>query len=355
MQRIFLSLVAAAMACLLPVPGVAAEKPLKIGFVYVSPANEVGWSYTHDQGRKELEKMEGVTTFYTESVPEGADSERVILQMARKNYDIIFTTSFGYMDPTIKVARQFPHTQFLHCSGYKTAENVSTYFGRMYQARYLTGMVAGAMTRKNAIGYVAAFPIPEVIRGINAFTLGVRAVNPKAEVRVMWTRSWYDVASEKEAGKRLVDAGCDVIAQHQDSPGPQEAAEEKGVFSVGYHSDMSAFAPTAHLVAAVWSWGDFYKSVVQQVRAGTWKVGSYWPGIESGIVDISKFGPMVPQAVQDTVMKARASIIKGETVVFRGPVKDQKGAVRIEAGKTPDDKELLGMSWFVQGVVGTTE
>jgi basic membrane protein A len=233
MWRLLTSILAAAMILMPPATGIAAEKPLKIGFVYVSPANETGWSYAHDQARQELEKMEDISTFYTESVPEGADSERVILQMAHKNYDIIFTTSFEYMDPTIKVAKQFPKTVFLHCSGYKTADNVGNYFGRMYQARYLTGLVAGAMTKKNVIGYAAAFPIPEVIRGINAFTMGVRAVNPKAEVRVMWTKTWYDVATEKEAGKRLVDAGCDVIAQHQDSPGPQEAAAEKGIYSVG--------------------------------------------------------------------------------------------------------------------------
>lgn len=355
MRRILTSILAAAIVLMLPVTGLAAEKPLKIGFVYVSPANEAGWSFAHDQARQELEKMEGISTFYTESVPEGADSERVILQMARKNYDIIFTTSFGYMDPTIKVAKQFPKTMFLHCSGYKTADNVSNYFGRMYQARYLTGLVAGAMTKKNIIGYAAAFPIPEVIRGINAFTMGVRAANPKAEVRVMWTKTWYDVATEKEAGKRLVDAGCDVIAQHQDSPGPQEAAAEKGVYSVGYNTDMSEFAPKAHLLAATWHWGEFYKDVVKQVRAGTWKSGSYWPGLENGIVNISKFGPMVPQNVQDTVLKAKEAIIKGDLVVFAGPVKDQKGAVRIPAGKTPEDKDLLNMNWFVEGVVGTTE
>ncbi|MDL2209316.1 BMP family ABC transporter substrate-binding protein [Desulfovibrio sp. OttesenSCG-928-O18] len=356
MRRFVTGLFIAAVILALPSVAFAAEeKPLKIGFVYVSPANEAGWSYAHDQARQELAKMPGVTTFITESVPEGADSERVILQMARKGYDIIFTTSFGYMDPTIKVAKQFPKITFLHCSGFKTAENVSNYFGRMYQARYLTGMAAGAMTKKNVIGYAAAFPIPEVIRGINAFTMGVRAVNPKAEVRVMWTKTWYDVATEKEAGKRLVDAGCDVIAQHQDSPGPQEAAAERGVYSVGYNTDMSVFAPKAHLVAATWDWAPFYKDIVAQVRAGTWKAGAYWPGLESGIVNISKFGPMVPKDVQDQILKRKEEIIKGQFVVFAGPVKDQKGAVRIPEGKNPADADLLNMNWFVEGVVGSTE
>ncbi len=354
MQRFILAAVAA-LILILPGAAVAAEKPLKIGFVYVSPANEAGWSYSHDQARQALAKLPGVTTFYTESVPEGADSERVILQMARKGYDIIFTTSFGYMDATLKVAKQFPKITFLHCSGFKTADNVSNYFGRMYQARYLTGMVAGSMSKKNVIGYVGAFPIPEVIRGINAFTLGVRAVNPKAEVRVVWTKTWYDPATEKEAAKSLLDVGADVIAQHQDSPGPQEAAQERGAYSIGYNTDMTPFAPKAHLVAAIWNWTPFYLDVVNKVRAGTWKSGSYWPGLESGIVGLSPYGPMVPKEVRDTVEARKAAIIKGEYTVFAGPVKDQSGKVRIEAGKKPEDKDLLGMNWFVEGVVGTTQ
>lgn len=331
------------------------DKKLQIGLVYISPVGDAGWSYSHDQGRKALEEAGGVTTSYVESVPEGPDSERVILNMARKGYDIIFTTSFGYMDPTIKVASQYPDITFLHCSGYKTAPNVSNYFGRMYQARYLTGMVAGAMTKNNILGYVGAFPIPEVIRGINAFTLSARAVNPNAQVRVVWTKTWYDPATEKEAAKSLLDVGADVIAQHQDSPGPQEAAQERGVYSVGYHTDMSAFAPKAHLTSAVWNWKDFYLDVVKQVRAGTWKSGSYWPGIESGVVDIAPYGEMVPQDVRARVDAAKADIKSGKLKVFTGPVKDQKGAVRVAEGAVPTDQDLLGMTWFVEGVIGTTE
>ena len=211
-----------------PAPA-APAKEMQVGFVYVSPVGDVGWSWAHDQARKAIAEMPGVTTSFVESVPEGADAERVIQNMARKGFDIIFTTSFGYMDPTLKVAEQFPNITFMHCSGYKTAPNMSNYFGRMYQARYLTGMVAGAMTKSNILGYVAAFPIPEVIRGINAYTMGARAMNPKAEVRVVWTKTWYDPATEKEAAKSLLDVGADVIAQHQDSPGPQEAAQERGL------------------------------------------------------------------------------------------------------------------------------
>ncbi|MCZ4696478.1 BMP family ABC transporter substrate-binding protein, partial [Ancylomarina euxinus] len=275
----------------------AAEKEIKVGFIYVSPVGDAGWSYAHDLARQAMDKMPGIKTYIAESVPEGAQSERTITKMARDGYDIICTTSFGYMDPTIKVAKNFPKTTFLHCAGYKTSDNVTAYFGRIYQPRYLTGMVAGRMTKNNQIGYVAAFPIPEVIRGINAFTMGVRAVNPNAQVRVVWTKTWYDPATEKEAAKGLLDTGVDVIAQHQDSPGPQEAAQERGVYSVGYNTDMSNFAPKAHLVAAVWDWVPFYLDVVDKVRKGTWKSGNFWPGLDTGAVNISKYGDMVPQKV----------------------------------------------------------
>lgn len=330
-------------------------KPLQVGFVYVSPVGDAGWSYAHDQGRKAIEAMDGVETAFVEAVPEGPDSERVMLNMARKEYDLIFATSFGYMDAMLKVAGQFPDTVFMHCSGFKTAPNMGNYFGRMYQARYLSGMVAGAMTKSNILGYVAAFPIPEVIRGINAFALGAAAMNPEAKVRVVWTKTWYDPATEKEAAKSLLDVGADVVAQHQDSPGPQEAAQERGVYSVGYNTDMSDFAPEAHLVAPVWNWAPFYTEMVEAVRAGTWKSGSYWYGIEHGIVDISPVAGMVPDAVREKVMARRAEIVSGTFKPFAGPVADQSGTVRVPEGRSATDEELLGMDWFVQGVIGTTE
>lgn len=331
----------------------AAEKEIKVGFIYVSPVGDAGWSYAHDLARQAMDKMPGIKTYIAESVPEGAQSERVITKMARDGYDIICTTSFGYMDPTIKVAKNFPKTTFLHCAGYKTANNVSAYFGRIYQARYLTGMVAGRMSKNNQIGYVAAFPIPEVIRGINAFTLGVRAVNPKAQVRVVWTKTWYDPVTEKEAARGLLDTGVDVIAQHQDSPGPQEAAQEKGVYSVGYNTDMSSFAPRAHLVAAVWDWVPFYLDVVDQVRKGTWKSGNFWPGMETGIVNISKYGDMVPNTVRTEVDKRKQEIIDGKFNVFEGPLKEQGGGDKVAKGVKLTDHELLSMDWFVEGVVGS--
>ncbi len=343
-------------ALLLAVPGaIAAEKEMKVGFVYVSPIGDAGWSYAHDQARLALEAMDGVSTSYVEAVQEGPDSERVMLNMARKGYDVIFATSFGYMDPMLKVAKQFPKVTFMHCSGFKLAPNMGNYFGRMYQARYLSGMVAGAMTRSNTLGYVAAFPIPEVIRGINAFALGAQSVNPKVRVRVVWTKTWYDPATEKEAAKSLLDVGADVIAQHQDSPGPQEAAEEKGVYSIGYNTDMSAFAPKAHLTAPIWNWAPFYKEVVDQVRKGTWKSQSTWSGIKEGIVDLAPFGPMVPKAVQDKVLAKKKELVGGKDDLFSGPIKDQSGKIQVAAGKTASDSELLGMKYFVQGVVGTLQ
>lgn len=331
----------------------AAEKEIKVGFIYVSPVGDAGWSYAHDLARQAMDKMPGIKTYIAESVPEGAQSERTITKMARDGYDIICTTSFGYMDPTIKVAKNFPKTTFLHCAGYKTADNVSAYFGRIYQPRYLTGMVAGRMTKNNQIGYVAAFPIPEVIRGINAFTLGVRAVNPSAQVRVVWTKTWYDPATEKEAAKGLLDAGVDVIAQHQDSPGPQEAAQERGVYSVGYNTDMSSFAPKAHLVAAIWDWVPFYLDVVDQVRKGTWKSGNFWPGMDTGAVNISAYGEMVPQKVRAEVDARKQEIIDGKFVVFSGPIKDQSGSERVKSGVSLTDAELLSLDWFVEGVIGS--
>lgn len=337
--------------------GMAAEegKKLKVGFVYVSPVGDEGWSYAHDQGRKAMEALPYVETTFMESVPEGPDSERAFLNMARKDYDVIVGSSFGYMDAMEKVAKQFPKATFMHCSGYKSSDNMTAYFGRMYQARYLTGMVAGAMTKKNEIGYVAAFPIPEVVRGINAFTMGVRAVNPDAKVRVVWTRTWYSPSDEKKAAEGLLDVGVDIIAQHQDSAGPQEAAEARGAYSVGYNTDMSAMAPKAHLTSAVWDWNGFYVDFIEKVHNGTWKNGNFWYGLETGLVDIAPYGAMVPQELRTQVDAAKEDIKSGKLVVFAGPVKDQSGKVRVPEGKIATDAEMLSMDWFVEGVVGSTK
>lgn len=332
----------------------AAPEKMKVAFVYVGPAGDAGWSYAHDLGRKYLlEKMPDVQATVIESVPEGADAERVITQLAEQGNKIIFTTSFGYMDPTINVAKKYPKVVFMHCSGFKTAENVGTYFGRIEQARYLTGIAAAKATKSNVIGYVAAFPIPEVVRGINGFTLGVRSVNPNAKVKVIWTNTWYDPAKEKQAAVSLLDAGADVIAQHQDTPGPMQAAEEKGKFGVGYNSDMSKMAPKAVLTSAVWNWGPYYVKVVESVKNGTWKNDQYWGAMSDGIVDLAPFGPMVQDDTKKLIADAKAKIVKGELNIFAGPLKDQSGAVKVPAGQSLSDKDQLGWNWFVEGVDGT--
>lgn len=337
-----------------PAPADASKEKIKVAFVYVGPVGDAGWSFAHDQGRKYLmEKMPQVETTIMESVPEGADSERVITQLAEKGNKIIFTTSFGYMDPTINVAKKYPDVTFMHNSGYKTADNVGTYFGRIYQARYLTGIVAGKTTKSNTIGYVAAMPIPEVIRGINAFTQGVRSVNPAAKVQVIWTNTWYDPAQEKDAAKTLLTAGADVIAQHQDTPGPMQAAEEAGKYGIGYNMDMSKMAPKAVLTSAVWNWGPYYVKTVESVINKTWKNDQYWGPLSDGIVDIAPYGPMVTEDTKKLVADAKEKIMGKKWDVFTGPIKDQTGVVKVPAGQVMSDKDMLSFDWFVEGVDGT--
>ena len=332
----------------------AAKEKLKVAFVYVGPVADKGWSYAHDEGRKYLvEKMPNVETTIMENVPEGADAERVITQLAEKGNKIIFTTSFGYMDPTINVAKKYPDVTFMHNSGYLTADNVGTYFGRIYQARYLTGIVAGKTTKSNIIGYVAAMEIPEVIRGINAFTQGVRSVNPEAKVKVIWTHTWYDPAMEKDAAKTLLTNGADVIAQHQDTPGPMQAAEQAGKFGIGYNVDMSNMAPKAVLTSAVWNWGPFYVKTVESVINKTWKNDQYWGPMSDGIVDIAPYGPMVTDDTKKLVADAKAKLMDKSWDVFTGPIKDQAGVVKVPAGQVMSDKDMLAVDWFVEGVEGT--
>lgn len=326
---------------------------MKVGFVYVGPVGDAGWTFAHDKARKELEKeLPGLQTSYIESVPEGGDAARVIAKFAGEGYSLVFTTSFGYQDATLEVAEKYPEVVFAHCSGYRTAANMGTYFGRMEQPRYLTGLIAGSMTKTGRIGFVAAHPIPEVIRGINAFTLGVREVNPKATVHVVWTQTWYDPGKEREAAEGLLDHTCDVIAQHQDTPAPQQAAQERGAYGIGYNCDMQSFAPKATLTSPVWNWTPYYVKTCKAVRDGAWKPEKYYGGIADGVVDIAPLSPLVPDGVKKLVERRRREIIDGKFVVFQGPVKDQQGKVRIPAGRTPDDEHLLNMKYFVDGVVG---
>lgn len=330
-----------------------APENLKVGWVYIGPVGDGGWTYMHDKGRVAMEEAyPGVTSSLVESVPEGPDSARVMETFIRNGAKVIFATSFGYMDFVQDVAKKYPDVMFLHCSGFKRADNVGTYFGRMYQARYLSGLVAGSMSKNNVIGYVAAHPIPEVIRGINAFTVGARKVNPDVKVKVIWLFSWFDPGKEKEAAKALIDAGADVIAMHADTGATPQAAEEAGVYVVGYNNDMSKYAPTKHLTAPVWDWGAYYKYVVGQVTAGTWKSEDIWWGLKEGFVDLAPFGADVPQEVRDLVASEKARIVDGQWDVFAGPVSNQKGDVVVPEGTTMSDADMLSMNWFVEGVEG---
>jgi basic membrane protein A len=336
-----------------PTPPPPPEK-LKVAFVYVAPIGDLGWTWAHEQGRLMVEEELGdkVETAYIENVPEGPDAERVIRDFATKGYDIVFATSFGFMDHMFTVAQEFPDQYFEHCSGYKTADNMSTYFGRMYQPRFLSGLVAAKATEANKIGYVAAFPIPEVIRGINAFTLGVRAANPEATVHVVWTNTWFDPVLEKEAAVALLDEGCDVIAQHQDTTEPQKAAQEQGTVSIGYDSDMRQFVGDTVLTSPVWNWGPYYVRRIKAVMDGTWKTHQYWGGMKDGIVDLAPLSPQVPDDVKALVEEWKQKILSGEWDVFSGPIQGQGGVLSVPYGVSMTDEEMLAMSWFVDGVVG---
>ena len=259
------------------------------------------------------------------------------------------------MDAMENVSRRYPEVVLMHCSGYKTTENLGTYFGKIEEPRYLSGLVAGKMTKSNEIGYVAAHPIPEVVRGINAFALGVRKANPDATVHVVWTHTWYDPAKEREAAESLLDIGADVIAQHQDTPAPQQAAEARGVYSIGYNSDMISFAPKAHLTAPVWNWTPFYVKTAKEVHEGKWKSSSYWGGMKDEVVGLASLNILVPDDVKELVEKEKEEIIEGKYNIFQGPIKDQEGNEKVPEGECLSDEELLEMNWFVKGVEGDIE
>jgi len=330
------------------------DLPVRAAFVYISPPGDLGWTYEHDRGRLVLEDEMGdmVETTYIEDIGEGPDAARVIRQYAQEGWDVIFTTSFGYMEPTHDAAEEFPNVVFEHCSGYMTRENMSTYFGRIYQPRYLSGIVAGAMTEDNLIGYVAAFPIPEVIRGINAFTLGVRSVNPDAEVRVVWTNTWYDPVKEREAAEALLDQGADIIAQHQDTTEPQKAAEERGALSIGYNSDMRQFVGDTVLTSPQWNWGTYYIDTVQEIIDGTWQSSQFWGDLDSGVVMLAEMSPLVPDELREQVESERQRIMDTDWDVFCGPINDQAGNEALAEGECMTDEEMLNMDWFVEGVIG---
>ncbi len=335
--------------------GSTEEEQTTVGFIYVGPIGDGGWTFSHDEGRLYVEEELGVKTLYKESVPEGPEVEKVIADMVDQGASVIFATSFGYMDYVEKMSKEFPDVKFLHCSGYKSTDNMNNYFGRMYEPRFLSGLAAGLQTESNEIGYVAAFEIPEVVRGINAFALGVQAVNPEAKVNVRWTHTWYDPAKEKEAAKALLDEGCDVIAQHQDTAGPQQAAEERGAFAIGYNTISEDKAPKAYLTAPIWNWGGYYKSEIEKAMNGEWSAENVWLGMDDGLVDIAPLTANAKQEAAVVIEEYKAKILSGEFNVFGGVLTKQDGTTIGEEGKSLEDGELLSMSYFLEGVNGKIE
>lgn len=340
---------AVAMAAAAP----AATTPLNIGFVYISPIGDAGWTTQHDQARKEMEKALGskITTKYVENVPESADAERVIRDLAQTGSKLVITTSFGYMNPTLKVAKQFPNVKFIHLTGYKTAVNVANTNARFYEGRYLAGVLAAKMSKSHVAGYVAAFPIPEVLQGVNAFTRGMRSVDPKAEVKVVWVNSWFDPGKERDAAITLIGQGADVITHHTDSTAVVQAAEEKGKYAIAYHSDMKKYGPKAQLAAVTHHWGAYYTKQAQAVIDGTWKTSSTWGGIKDGMVKLEGINNSVPADVKQFVAAREKELVAGSLNPFTGPIKDNDGKVRLEKGVL-DDAALSKMDYFVEGVAG---
>jgi len=350
---------AAATALVMTTSAFAQDDKTKVGFVYVGPVGDGGWTYEHEQGRLAVVEEYGdqVETVFQESVPEGADAERVMTQMALSGADLIFTTSFGYMDPTMNVAEKFPDVKFEHATGYKTAENVANYSARFYEGRAVQGYIAGNMTETNKIGYIASFPIPEVIRGINAAYLAAKKVNPEVEFNIVWAFTWFDPAKEADSAKALIEQGADVILQHTDSTAPQAAAAEAStdgtqIITFGQASDMSEYAPLPRVSSIIDNWAPYYIERVGAVMDGTWESQSVWHGIAEGMVGIGEISDAVPEDVKAGAQEIRDAIAAGEMHPFTGPINRQDGSVWLEEGETADDGTLLGMDFYVEGLTG---
>ena len=331
--------------------GAEAADKLKVGFIYVGPIGDHGWSYQHNQGRLAIEKEFGdkIETVYIENVSEGPDAERAIERLARDGAGLIFTTSFGFMNPTLKVAEKFPDVKFEHATGYKRSENLSTYSARFYEGRYVIGQMAAKMSKTGTAGYVASVPIPEVVRGINSFMLGAQSVNPDFKLKIVWVNSWYDPGKEADAAKALLDQGADVISQHTDSPAPLQVAEERGAVGFGQASDMIAFAPKAQLTAIVDDWSAYYIRRVQAVLDGTWKSEDVWGGFDKDMVVMAPY-TNVPEDVAKEAAATAEKIRSGEFHPFTGPIFKQDGSEAVGAGIIIDDGTLLGMNWYVKGI-----
>lgn len=327
-----------------------AQDDVKIGFVYIGSIDDAGYNYSQDKARLALLDAGYKNVYYVENVPENSDCEKVIRDLVDLGCNLIYTTSYGFIDSTLKVAKDFPDVKFAHCSGNRRAENVSTYFGRMFEARYLSGIVAGLKTKTNNIGYVAAFQIPECIRGINAFALGAHSVNKSVKITVEWTNTWYDPAYEKLCAKKVIDLGCDVIAQHQDTTACQLAAAEAGVYSIGYNTPTPFAAPSSYLCAPIFHWEAFVQDDVERYRRGEWKSRAYWGGLEAGMVDLSPLSSLCASGTSALVEKAKREIIDGTLKIFKGPLIDNKGVIRVQKDDVLSDEDIWNMDWFVQGV-----
>lgn len=329
----------------------ASAEKLKVGFIYVGPVGDHGWTYQHDQGRLAIEKEFGdkIETSFVENVSEGPDAERAIERLARDGAGMIFTTSFGFMNPTVKVAKKFPKIKFEHATGYKRGKNVSTYSSRFYEGRYVIGQVAAKMSKSGTAGYIASFPIPEVVRGINAFLLGAQSVNPDFKLKIIWVNSWFDPGKEADAAKALIDQGADIISQHTDSPAPLQIAAERGVLAFGQASDMIKFAPKNQMTSIVDNWNDYYIARVKAVLDGTWESTDTWGGFNADMVDMAPYTNL-PEDVAAAAKATVDAISAGTLHPFKGPIFKQDGTEAIAEGASLDDGKLLGMNWYVKGI-----
>ncbi|WP_417722242.1 BMP family ABC transporter substrate-binding protein [Salipiger sp.] len=348
------TLLASAAALSLAAGAAFAQDVPKIAFVYVGPVNDGGWSQHHHEAAMKMKEHFGdaVEVIEQESVPEGADAERVLTQMALSGADLIFTTSFGYMDPTVNVAAKFPDVKFEHATGYKTAPNVSVYSARFYEGRAITGYLAGAMTKTNKIGYIASFPIPEVIRGINSSYIHAKQANPDVEIAVVWISSWFDPAKEADATQALLDQGADVVLAHTDSTAPLAVLEKAGAYGFGQAADMADYKPTPRISSIIDEWAPYYIERVQAVIDGTWESVNTWDGIGAGMVGIGEFTGPIPEDVLATVTKMKDDIASGAYHPFTGPLNKQDGSVWLAEGEVADDGTLAGMNFYVEGVSG---
>ncbi len=328
----------------------ASHAKTKACFVYIGPTGDFGWTYQHDEGRKAMEAALGVETTFLENVPEGSDAGRAIERLARSGCSIIFTTSFGYMDATNKAAKKFPDVKFEHATGYKRdSENVSTYSSKFYEGRYVIGQMAAKMSKTGVAGYIASFPIPEVVRGINAFTLGAQSINPDFKLKVIWVNTWFDPGKESDAAKTLADQGADIITQHTDSTAPMQVAAERGIFAFGQASDQIKFGPKTQLTAIIDNWSDYYISRVKAVMDGTWKSTDTWGGMDAEMVHMAPI-TNVPDDVKAMATATMAKIKSGEFKPFAGPIMKQDGSVWVKAGEAAPIGDLLGMNFYVKGV-----